>query len=143
MTRSNQGILLLALTLLVAPRAGAQCRAASDTSFDFVETVKKIALPTDSVGRAFRDNLHLNVITSASSVSLITKAATCSSANTAYQTATTVGRSSFSGKVYVVQVGKDYVVWDPAYRANPQSTLSYGRAIVFDSRWAFKRSFAH
>ena len=141
MTRIIQGLLLLAISLTLAPRAAAQCRAASDTSADFVATIKDYALPTDSVGRAFRDSLRLNVITSASSVTFITKAATCGSANTAYQAATSVARQTLSGKVYVVQVGKDYVVWDPAYLSNPSSPTSYGRAMVFDSRWQLKRTF--
>ena len=38
MRRCIHGILLLALVLLITPTAGAQCRAASGTSFDFVET---------------------------------------------------------------------------------------------------------
>jgi hypothetical protein len=105
--------------------------------------VKRYALPIDSVGRAFRDSLRIGVIASASSVTLVTDGATCRLANAAYRAATTSGRRTFSGRVYVVQVGLDYVVWDPAYRSNPRSPLSYGRAIVFDSRWKFKRSFVH
>lgn len=141
MRRTLHCVLLLTLSLVVSTTAGAQCRAVSDTSSDFVETIKRYALPTDSVGRAFRDSLRLNVITSASSVTLITKTATCSSANAAYQAATTIARQTLSGKVYVVQVGKDYVVWDPTYLSNPQSPTSYGRAMVFDSRWKLKRTF--
>ena len=132
---------LFSLMLLASSEAGAQCRPTDDDSYDFVETVKAYALPTDSVGIAFRDSLRIAPITSATSVTLVTKATTCNSANAAYQAATTVSRQTLSGQVYVVQVGKDYVVWDPAYRFAPQTPESYGRAMVFDSRWVLKQTF--
>ena len=125
--------------LLVSSQVYAQaCRPLDDNGHDFVESVKYFALPTDSAGRAFRDQLGLSVITSPASVVFVAKETTCNTARAAYQKDITVSRQTLSSSVYVVQVGKSFVVWDPSYRYTPESS---GTVMVFDSRWVLKKSY--
>jgi hypothetical protein len=127
------------LSIVATPGRAQSCRTNSDTASYVVGKVANLAAATDSIGKAVRDSLQISAVTSASSVVLITKAATCSSANAAYQSALSGGMTStFSGKVYVVQSGKSYVVWDPSFRWAPGGGSVY---VVFDSRWAKKSTF--
>ena len=128
------------LLLGFAPRSSGQvCRAASDSSVDMVQMVKNYALATDSTTKATRDSLRIPAVSAASSVVLITKEVTCKSANTAYQRVATGARQTLSGRVYVVQVGTRYVVWDPAYSFNAAYPLWI--YMVFDSRWVLLSLF--
>jgi hypothetical protein len=131
----------VASLLLVSARpAQAQiCRAADDSSYDMIEVVKSYALASDSVGRAVRDSLRIPAVASATNIVLISKEVTCKSANTAYQLAATGARQTLSGRVYVVQVGTRYVVWDPSYRydtGQPKDVF-----MVFDSKWVKQSLF--
>lgn len=133
---------VLVIACLAAPVASAQttvCRAATDESGYMLNVVRLYALTTEPVGQAARDSLRIPAVSSASAVVLITKEATCKSANTAYQAAATGARQTLSGRVYVVQVGTAYVVWDPDYVYNVASPSP--QYMVFDSRWAFKSTF--
>jgi hypothetical protein len=137
---------LVAVALFVTPGlrvASAQtttvCRAAGDDSENMMTIVKQYALATDSTWKATRDSLRIPAVSSASSVVLITKENTCKSASSAYQSAVAGARQTLSGRVYVVQVGTSYVVWDPAYVYNVASPM--GAYAVFDSRWGLKRIF--
>lgn len=140
--RSSHRFLLLVLLMLAPGGARAQarvCRAADDSSFDMIEMIKSYALATDSIGQAVRDSLRIPAVASAGNVVLITKENTCKSANTAYQNVASGARQTLSGRVYVVQVGTSYVVWDPSYRFDPAAASDV--FIVFDSRWARKSIF--
>lgn len=128
------------LALVAAPRAGAQvCRAADDSSAGMIQMVKNYALASDSTMRDTRDSLRIPAVALASDVVLVTKEATCKSANTAYQAVATGARQTLTGRVYVVRVGTSYVVWDPGYAYN----ASYPTDIymVFDSRWVNRSIF--
>ena len=129
----------IVLSLASAPAHAQSCRTNADTAAYVRDKVGAYALATDSIGRAVRDSLRISAVTSSSAVVLITKATTCSSANAAYQAALAGGLSqTFSGKVYVVQAGKSYVVWDPSFKWAPGAGSSY---VVFDSRWVEKSVF--
>ena len=114
------------------------CRAADDSSFDMIEMIKTYALATDSVGKAAADSLGIPAVASASAIRLVTKESTCHSANTAYRAVATGARQTLSGRVYVVQVGTRYVVWDPQYRYSTSGDDVY---VVFTSKWAKKSIF--
>lgn len=133
-------LLLLLLTMLGSARAQAQvCRAADDSSSYMIQLVTKFATATDPGWVAARDARGIPAVASASNVVLITKENICKSANTAYQGVATGARQTLSGRVYVVQVGTSYVVFDPNYRydvANPADIY-----MVFDSRWVKKSIF--
>lgn len=125
---------LFAMMLGLAPVSSAQgCRAANDSSANMIQMVKNYALATDPVMKATRDSLRIPAVALSSDVVLITKSATCKAANSAYQAAATGARQTLSGQVFVVQVGTNYVVWDPAYSFDP----AYPEWVymVFDSRW--------
>jgi hypothetical protein len=127
------------LLFLVSVPAHAQCRTNADTAAYVRDKVGSYALATDSVGKAVRDSLRIDPASSASAIVLITKSATCSSANTAYKAALAGGLTqTFSNAVYVVQSGKSYIVWDPSFKWAPRGGSSY---VVFDSRWAVKSVF--
>lgn len=136
----SRSLLLIALALPGMARAQTKvCRAADDSSYYMIEVVKSFALATDSGWVAARDARGIPAVASARDVVLITKESTCKSANTAYQGAATGARQTLSGKVYVVQVGTSYVVWDPSYRYN----IAYpaDQFMVFDSKWVRKSLF--
>jgi hypothetical protein len=123
-----------------AATASAQtCRAADDSSFDMIEMIKTYALASDSIGKATADSLGIPAVASASAIQLITKEATCRSANTAYQAVATGARQTLSGRVYVVQVGAAYVVWDPQYRYSTSADLDV--YVAFTSKWVKKSIF--
>ena len=126
--------------LSVARHADAQvCRAANDSSADMIQMITNYALATDSTTKVTRDSLRIPAVASSSSIVLITKEATCKSANTAYQAVASGARETLSGRVFVVQVGTSYVVWDPAYSyAAATPTWVY---MVFDSRWVNRSIF--
>jgi hypothetical protein len=109
------------------------CRAADDSSADMIAMIKSYALATDSIGKATADSLGIPAVTSASNIQLITKEATCKSANTAYQAGATGARQTLSGRVYVVQVGSSYVVWDPQYRYS--TSVDHWVYMTFGSKW--------
>ena len=133
-------LLLILMIALGSVRAQAQvCRAADDSSYDMIEMVKRYALATDSIGQATRDSLRIPAVASASNVVLVTNENTCRSVNAAYQNVASGARQALSGRVYVVQVGTSYVVWDPSYRYDPADAFDV--FIVFDSRWAKKSIF--
>jgi hypothetical protein len=85
-----------------------------------------------------RDALRISPPDPRIGVVQITEAATCMSANTAYQKVATGNRATLSGQVYVVQSGTTYIVWDPAYKYAPGSGAHY---MVFDSDWVFLKGF--
>ena len=139
--RSTQvSLMLVVLILLGGAQAQAQvCRAADDSSYDMIEMVKSFALATDSSWKTARDARGIPAVASASSVVLITKSNTCKAANVAYQGVASGARQTLTGRVYVVQVGTSYVVWDPGYRFDIASPADI--YMVFDSRWVKKSIF--
>lgn len=130
---------VLLLGCVALPARAQVCRAADDSSFSLVEMVKSFALATDSAFKAARDSLGIPPAASSADVVLITKQTICKSANTAYQKAATGARQTLTGRVYVVQVGSSYVVWDPGYVYDPAYPTDI--YMVFDSRWAKKSIF--
>ena len=101
--------------------------------------VKQYALATEPTRTAPRDSLGIPAVASASDVQLVTKEATCKSANTAYQAAATGARQTLSGRVFVLQVGAVFVVWDPAYRFDTSHDKDV--FMVFTSPWVLKSKF--
>jgi hypothetical protein len=98
-----------------------------------IEMIKSYSIATDSIAKATRDSLRLPALRSASSIALVTKQATCKSANAAYRAVAVGDRQTLSGQVFVVRAGSVYIVWDPAYRvisSQPQDVY-----VVFDSKW--------
>src|SRR4051812_46956539 len=102
-------VAFLAATMCAIPLTSVHaqtCRTNADTAAYVKHKVGNYALATDSVGKAVRDSLRIDAVASASAITLVTKTATCSSANTAYRSALAGGdASTFSGKLYVIQVG--------------------------------------
>lgn len=128
--------------VLITSGARAQttvCRAASDDSEHMLNIVRQYALASDASWRAVGDSLRIPAASSSAGVVLITKENTCKSANTAYQGVATGARQTLSGRVYVVQVGTTYVVWDPGYMYNGSSPKP--TYMVFDSRWKLQSVF--
>jgi hypothetical protein len=125
-----------------ATRVSAQtvCRAADDSSFDLIEMIRTYALATDSIGKATADSLGIPAVASAASIRLVTRESVCRSANSAYQAAATGARQTLSGRVYVVQVGSAYVVWDPQYRYST-SAPPLDVYMSFTSKWVKRRIF--
>jgi len=115
------------------------CRAADDSSFDMIEMIKTYALATDSVGTAAADSLGIPAVASASAIQLITKESICRSANAAYQAVASGARQTLSGRVYVVQVGTAFVVWDPRYRY--RTSADFDVYMVFTAKWVKKSIF--
>jgi len=104
-----------------------------------IEMIKTYALATDSVGRAAADSLGIPAVASASAIQLVTKGSTCVAASAAYQAAANGGRQTLSGRVYVVQVGTAFVVWDPQYRYSTSADLDV--YMVFTAKWVKKSIF--
>ena len=125
-----------AATLWAIP-ASAQCRRADEVGNALLYDVRKYAHATDSLQVLVRDNLELSP-PSRTGVGLVTKSATCKSANTAYQKAATGDRATLSGRVYVIQTGSTYVVLDPAYRYTTESNPT---RMVFNSSWVLLTIF--
>jgi hypothetical protein len=128
----------LALLMMGATSAQAQCRPADANGAGFVLMVKLYAIPRDSVWAEARDSLRIATPDPKIGVVQVTKAAVCKAANAAYQKVATGDRATLSGQVYVVQSGNTYVVWDPAYKYARGSGASY---MVFDANWAFRKGF--
>lgn len=128
----------LALLMMGAMPAHAQCRPADANGAGFVRMVTLYAIPRDSTWAESRDSLRIAAPDPTIGVVQVTKAAVCRSANAAYQKVATGDRATLSGHVYVVQSGNTYVVWDPAYRYAPGSGAS---CMVFDANWVFRKGF--
>jgi hypothetical protein len=137
LSRWTHALWVMALLAIGAVPAGAQCAPANGNSTWLVRLVKKYAYPHDASWAAARDSLRISP-PAATGVVLITKAATCKSANTAYQKAVTGNRATLSGQVHVVQSGTTYVVWDPTYRYTTGANRTY---MVFSSSWVLRRNF--
>jgi hypothetical protein len=80
--------------------------------------------------KAVRDSLRLP---QSGQTSIITSESVCKKANPAYQGVLAGTGHGFSGKVYVIQVGTTYAVFDPVYHWGPDS--GYYTVVIFDSRW--------
>ena len=131
------GLSLVGLLAAGAAPAAAQCRPADDDASWLLGMAYDYTLRSDSTWLAARDSLRISA-PSRTGVVLVTTAATCRSANTAYQKAATGDRSTLSGQVYVIQSGTTLVVWDPAYRYVTGGDPIY---MVFDSNWLLKKMF--
>lgn len=131
---------LLFFTLLFVPSAQAQvCRAADDSSYAMIEMIKPYALARDSSWMAARDSLRVPAVSDSTTIKLITKEVTCKSANSAYQLAAGGARQTLTGRVYVVQIGASFLVWDPGYLYNPQYPKDV--YMVFNSKWVRQSIF--
>jgi isocitrate dehydrogenase len=88
---------------------------------------------TSGDNKIVRDSLHLALVP-ANQLQVVTQETTCKKANTAFQSFfANTGNNSFSGKVYVVQVGTAYGVVDPSYRSQANDLV--GPILFLDSRF--------
>jgi len=138
LSRWTCALWVMALLATGAVPAGAQCAPANGNATWLVRLVNKYANPMDVSWAAARDSLRISSPAPGTAVVLVTKAATCKSANTAYRNAVTGNRATLSGQVHVVQSGTTYVVWDPSYRYATGANRTY---MVFSSSWVLKRKF--
>src|SRR5690349_8222609 len=107
--RWNTVFTLAALLMGRAAWATAQCRPADPNGAGFVRMIQLYTSGGDRWDEA-RDSLRISPPDPRTGVVLIAKAATCKSANTAYQKEATGNRATLSGQVYVVQSGSTYIV---------------------------------
>jgi hypothetical protein len=135
---ATRAIMLVALLAGPAVAQRNVCRAASDDSEYLLTTIKQYALAIEPQWIETRDSLRIPGVSSADSVVLITKESTCKAANAAYRAAATGARQTLTGRVFVVRVGSHYVVHDPGYLFR---IGGHGAHMVFDSRWALRRTF--
>jgi len=107
-----------ASSLTAAGRARAQgvspCRDADSLSAVLVDIVTKYTAATDPYLIEARDSLRLPNVP-ANQVVLVSKRSVCRDAVTAYAAHATGNTATLSGRVYVVQAGSTYIVWDPDY----------------------------
>lgn len=115
--------------------ARAQCRPIDQNGNQFKYDIGLYAgaIGTDPKA-SIRNKIKLDSVP-ATQVTLVTKSATCSKANAAYQLKLAgTGGPPFSGQVYVLQVGSTYAVMDPAFYYDSQ--LPKERVIVImDSKF--------
>jgi len=108
------GLLALAgAALTLSPRnAAAQRRAANAATASMIKYLTKLATApsTDVEPSAVRQRYGLPKVTNASSIAVVTRAATCTSALQKYNA--TAPQSPVPTSIYVVSVGNAYVVWN-------------------------------
>jgi hypothetical protein len=109
---------------------GQVCRQPDATAELVRQDLTRYALADHPDDKAVRDSLRLP---QSGIISVITSESVCKKANPAYQAVLAGTGHGFSGKVYVIQVGSTYAVFDPVYHWGPDS--GYYTVVIFDSRW--------
>ena len=137
-TQHSLSLIVAVVASLWAIPVSAQCRSADSGGNALLGRVSRYAQATDPYLSAVRDSLRLTPPAPRTGVVLVTKSATCKSANTAYQKAVTGNRATLSGQVYVVQTGSTYVVLDPAYKFTTGSNHTH---MAFNSQWVLLSKF--
>ena len=113
----------------------AQCRDADYDGKRFLELVRRHA-DASAARAAPRDSVRHGE--TRGTVALISSADRCAEAAAAYRRAANGDLSTLSDRVYVVRSGRDWFVWDPAYRFHSESPFVY---MLFDDAWTLKRKF--
>ncbi len=109
------------------------CRSADSPSALFKQEITRYSAAATADEQAVRDSLRL-ASASPSQVVLVTQETVCRKANSAYKTKlANTGGSGFSDRVYVLQVGNTYAVFDPSFTYD--ASLGYWTIVVLDSRY--------
>jgi hypothetical protein len=109
------------------------CRPADSLGALFKQEITRYSAPSTADELAVRDSLRL-ASANPTQVVLATQEAVCKKANAAYKAKLTdTGGSGFSNRVYVLQVGNTYAVFDPAFTYD--SSLGYWTIVILDSRY--------
>jgi hypothetical protein len=128
--RSTISILLLVFAGRASELSAGICRPPDTLSQRIVNHLARYSTATSGDFKAVRDSLRLP---QASILTVVTSEAVCKKANPAYQAVLAGTGHGFSGKVYVIQIGTVYAVFDPVYRYGP--TAGIFTVVIFDSRW--------
>ena len=133
--RYSLALLLLATgcATLIRARATSACRAQDENTEWLLERARSLVAPTDSVGAAGADSLHVPRA-SASSVQWVFDPAICARALAAYR-ATSGRPDGVSERVYVIRAGQVYVVLDPEFAYLPGRPVELYTTAIFDADW--------
>ena len=108
-------------------------RPADSQALTLKQDIGRLSSATGVDNQIVRDSLRVPFVP-ANQVTLVSQETTCKKANTAFQSFfANTGNRTFSGQVYVLQVGTVYAVIDPAYRHDPASPV--GPILFLDSRF--------
>jgi hypothetical protein len=132
-----RSFLVIGLVLAVAtpPAALSQtiCLPADAQTATLKLDISRYSSATAGDEKIVRDSLRLPYVPE-NQVTVVSQEATCRKANAALQSLfANTGNNTFSGRVYVLQVGTAYAVVDPAYRHDP--SISGGPILFLDSRF--------
>ena len=130
--------MVVATLLLGSGSAAAQCRAANaETAATIKFLAKLVTAPSTDVTRtAKRQQYGLPKLTNSSSIAVVTKAATCTSALQKYNA--TAPQSPAPTSIYVVSVGNTYVVWN----SPPPVGSEFQLHMVMSSKFVVLSKFA-
>ncbi len=126
-------VILLALVMCssawnMATAQQSGCLPEDEGAVSLREWVEGVATGRDSLAAVDRTRFGIPG-TTRRKIELVTSAAVCEAAAAAYSAA--MASSPPAGRmVYVVKVGRSYVVSDPAERLG-----EFGRSVVFDAKW--------
>lgn len=125
--------LVLAVAMPPAALPQTYCRPADTQTATLKLDVGRYSSATAGDGKIVRDSLRLPHVPE-NQITVVSQEATCRKANAALQSLfANTGNTTFSGRVYVLQVGTAYAVVDPAYRHDPN--LPVGPILFLDSRF--------
>ena len=122
---------------------GAQdiCRTPDSTGRGFVREITKYASATSPHNAAVRDSLKL-VPTPPGDIHLLQDERVCRRAAAAYRRELTSAAETHTGRVYVLQTRKRYVVLDPDYHLAPtRARYRPWIMVIFDEHWRPLSSF--
>jgi hypothetical protein len=106
------------------------CRQPDATAELVRQDLARYAFADHPGDKAVRDSLRLP---QGGSTSVVTSESVCKKAKPAYEGVLAGTGHGFSGKVYVIQVGNTYAVFDPVYHWGPDP--GHYKVVIFDSRW--------
>lgn len=129
--------LIVLATLCIPYKAAAQCRGANAETASMIKYLTKLATaPSSDIEHYSKRQRYGLPTANASSIAVVTKAATCKSALQQYKTAVPVTPAPTS--VYVVSVGNTYVVWSPP----APSGTEFQPHVVMSSKFVILSKFA-
>jgi hypothetical protein len=106
------------------------CRPLDASSEPVRHRLAIYAEATSGDDKTVRDSLHLP---NTALISFVASESVCKKAIAAYQSALAGTGHGFSTRVYVIQVGTVYAVYDPVYHWGPDP--DFYTVVIFDSRW--------
>ena len=129
-------LLAVATAMLCVPiqlAAQTYCRPADLQTTTMISDIARWSSAASGDDKIVRDSLRLPLVPK-NQLQVVTQEATCKKANSALQSAfANTGNNTFSGKVYVIQVGTVYGVVDPSYKARAADLV--GPILFLDSRF--------